>query len=129
LKPLAASILILTFFWQSLFQSAFLGYWKFNQGEIIATKCINRFKPMMHCNGKCYLYRQLKKAAEAEAQNNKIPEAVLKLKTIDYCILAEPFWQWTPFQVLIINRAFNYPNTLVSAGYTTSLFKPPAATA
>jgi len=119
--------LLFTFFWQSLFQSAFLGYWKYNQGEIIATQCINRFKPMMHCNGKCYLYRQLKKAADAEAQNNKIPEAVLKLKTIDYCIVTPVNWQWDSVVFWHTKTMYAYQEALFEDGPTSSLLKPPTA--
>jgi hypothetical protein len=128
LKSLIAAILILTFFWQSLFQSVFMGYWKYNQGEIIATKCINRFKPMMHCNGKCFLYRELKKAADAEAQNNKIPEAVLKLKLIDYCIVATTDWQWNALIDSTVTTFFAFPDSTLLPGHSTSLLKPPTAT-
>jgi hypothetical protein len=32
-----------------------------NRQEISNTKCVNKAKPMLHCNGKCYLAKQLKK--------------------------------------------------------------------
>ena len=33
--------------------------WKINQAEITEKYCINKDKPMMDCNGKCYLSKQL----------------------------------------------------------------------
>lgn len=33
--------------------------WKINQAEITEKYCINKDKPMMNCNGKCYLSKQL----------------------------------------------------------------------
>jgi hypothetical protein len=125
LKTLLASILIFTFVGQSFFQSAFLGYWKINQGEIIKTECINRFKPMMHCNGKCYLYRQLKKAADDEAASNKVPLTILKLKGIDDCIVDAMVWQPIVMNNIIKRNLFKYPETTISNGYNTSLLKPP----
>lgn len=84
---------------------------------------------MMHCNGKCFLYRELKKAADAEAQNNKIPEAVLKLKTIDYCVLADTFWQWNVVALVTHKTLFSSPDVAVLAGHSFVLIKPPAAIA
>jgi len=39
---------------------------KINQDFISKVLCINREKPMIMCNGKCYLSEQLKKAEEQE---------------------------------------------------------------
>jgi|TARA_B110000116_G_C16628952_1_gene487367 hypothetical protein len=39
---------------------------KINQDFIAEVLCINREKPMSTCNGKCYLFEQLKKAEERE---------------------------------------------------------------
>lgn len=127
MKKIVSFIVLFSFLWQSLFQSAILGYWKINQGEIIKTECINRFKPMMHCNGKCYLYQKLKKAAEEEAANNKIPQNILKLKGIDECIVSVSFWQWNyqPQNVRQTNDSAS--KKMKPQEYMLSLFKPPQA--
>ena len=44
-----------------LIKTGLLGWYMWNKTEITATKCINRKKPERHCNGKCYLAKQLKK--------------------------------------------------------------------
>jgi hypothetical protein len=36
---------------------------------IIQNLCENRLKPQLHCNGKCYLAKQLQKVAEDNARN------------------------------------------------------------
>jgi hypothetical protein len=52
-----------------------------NQKYIATTLCVNRNKPWMHCNGKCYFMRKLKQAQEKEkneesqAQKNLIQQA------------------------------------------------------
>lgn len=33
--------------------------------------CVNKNKPQLHCNGKCYLSKQLKKAAENEKKQSQ----------------------------------------------------------
>jgi len=39
--------------------------------------CVNKARPQLHCNGKCHLAKQLRKAAEAES---KAPAGVAKVK-------------------------------------------------
>ena len=80
---------------------------------------------MMHCNGKCQLYRELKKAADEEAENNKLPVAVLKLKTLDTFITVEIEWQWNILPSIIPNNAFYATTKPVLSGHSISLFKPP----
>lgn len=36
---------------------------------IIKNLCENRFKPQLHCDGKCYLAKRLQKVAENDARN------------------------------------------------------------
>ena len=40
--------------------------WKINQDLITEKYCENKDKPMMHCNGKCYLAKQLEKLEQQE---------------------------------------------------------------
>ncbi len=46
-----------------------------NQKEITRLECENKNRPEMHCNGKCYLAKQLQKAdedlAEKKSENTK----------------------------------------------------------
>lgn len=37
-----------------------------NTGYIVKNLCINKEKPKMHCNGKCYLAKQLKNQQKQE---------------------------------------------------------------
>ncbi len=37
--------------------------------HIIQTLCENRYKPQLHCDGKCYLAKQLQKVAEGHARD------------------------------------------------------------
>jgi hypothetical protein len=40
-----------------------------NKDYIAAALCENKDKPMMHCNGKCHLAKELKKTAKEESKN------------------------------------------------------------
>lgn len=43
--------------------------WKINQAELTEKYCENKAKPMLHCNGKCYLAKQLKIQEELDKAN------------------------------------------------------------
>jgi hypothetical protein len=43
----------------------FAGF-QFNRAYIAKTLCINRNKPWMHCNGRCYFMRKIQQADENE---------------------------------------------------------------
>jgi hypothetical protein len=45
-------------------------WFKVNQEQIIAEKCENKATPMLHCNGKCYLSKQLEKLEQKEQNHN-----------------------------------------------------------
>ena len=66
-----------------------------NQKYIAAELCVNRSKPMMHCNGKCYLAKKLKQAEEKEkkeeqSQKSRYQEAMLTGRVV----LGERFATW-----------------------------------
>ena len=125
MKSLLAILFFTTVLWQPFYQSGYIAYWEINKDKIAKTECINRFKPMMHCNGKCQLYNQLKKAADEEAENNKLPLAVLKLKTLDTFIETQAEWNWNVIAIQSNVPVFYTSTESVLNGYSISLFKPP----
>lgn len=125
MKSLLALLFFTTVLWQPFYQSGYIAYWQINKDRIAKTECINRFKPMMHCNGKCQLYNELKKAADEEAENNKLPVAVLKLKTLDTFIVTESQWNWNLITIQSNAAVFYTSTESLLNGYSISLFKPP----
>ena len=49
----------------------FLQY-EFNKEYIIQTYCVNKNRPQLHCDGKCYLAKKLKAAKQNEENQSKI---------------------------------------------------------
>jgi len=63
----ALAILLILSLTVSEFQRVFVyAGFKINQGYIAKTLCVNRSRPWMHCNGRCYFMRKLKAAEENE---------------------------------------------------------------
>ena len=93
---------------------------------IIKNLCENRFKPQLHCDGKCYLSKQLHKVAEDNARNEtqKQSDTVKKL-------LQEVF---DNFVFTILPAHFAYTERTSPTDYlpepttdfTDSLLRPPA---
>lgn len=79
----------------------------------------------MHCNGKCYLYKQLKKAEEIENQKNSLPNSIPKFKSVDNFIIENHDWK-TNFSLVrtFKKKHLNYSFTLL-IGIQNSLFRPP----
>lgn len=62
---LLMAFLIIT---QSLMNLGLYAYYNINKKMIADKLCINKSKPQMHCNGHCFLSKQLKQAEEKEKQ-------------------------------------------------------------
>ncbi len=48
----------------------YAGY-ELNKDYIAKTLCVNKAKPTMHCNGKCYLTKKIKQAEHTEQKQEK----------------------------------------------------------
>jgi hypothetical protein len=64
-----------------------VAYYRINQDYIAKNLCVNRDKPMMNCNGQCFLAKKLKAAEDKEQKSNserldKMPEVVLSFQAI-----------------------------------------------
>lgn len=99
-------------------------WFKINQAEIIAEKCENKDKPMMHCNGNCYLSKQLKKLEQKEQEHNQKQNPFQDQQKLE-CIVAQPvlnLMMFIPEQVEKPVDAFNFD---LSNGFDTAFFHPP----
>jgi hypothetical protein len=71
LKKALAILLTFSIIAQGMVNLALCTYYQVNKKEITAKLCVNKDKPQMHCNGQCYLGKQLKKAEENEKRQNQ----------------------------------------------------------
>lgn len=66
---------IASFSWQTWFY--------INQQEIAQEKCENKAIPMIHCDGKCYLSKQLKKLEQKEQDHNSKTNPFQKIEKVE----------------------------------------------
>jgi hypothetical protein len=70
-KKAFAIFLTLSIIAQGMVNLALCAYYQLNKKEITEKLCVNKNRPMMHCNGQCYLGKQLKKAEDNEKRQNR----------------------------------------------------------
>lgn len=105
---------------QSFSQLGIVAYYRLNRSYIAKYLCINRDKPMMHCNGKCFLARQLRENEQREHQGNVEVKADIAL----FCSTSQEFLSPSlPVAVILLNRysTVDYPRPFFS------IFHPPQA--
>ncbi len=73
MKRIAAITLLATYLFTLSTTAVPYLYYMFNFSYIVRTKCVNRDRPWMHCNGKCYLMKLLEwREADAEPTAGKL---------------------------------------------------------
>ncbi len=99
----------------------FLQY-EFNKDSIIKNYCINKSRPQMNCNGKCYLAKKLKAAEQNEENQSKIQ--VFKLMIEVYQQACASFSPLTTITQLHTPSFFN-TGTVYHYEVLFSMLKPP----
>jgi len=93
--------------------------YQLNKDYITANFCINKSKPELHCEGHCYLQKNLKKAAEPES---KSAQPTLK---IDFPLFLQPGFTCN-FTPVSPGKSFFAPYVVgQTAGYLSVIFHPP----
>ncbi|WP_210518852.1 hypothetical protein [Hymenobacter terricola] len=117
-----AFFLIALMLLQTLGQEVLVVDYQLNKARITELYCVNKARPMLHCNGKCHLAQQLRKA---EGGDKKAPtEALAKVKyevlpTAAFALSPPPRWR---------QPTRRYPTLLpahCAAGPGADVFRPP----
>jgi hypothetical protein len=107
---------------QTLGQEVLVVDYQLNEAQITARFCVNKARPQLHCNGKCHLAKQLRKA---EGGDKKAPaEAQAKVKyevlpSVAFALAAPRRWPLPTrrFAALAVGRC--------SSGTVLGVFHPP----
>lgn len=101
-KQFVTTILIILLAFQSFYPLAIYTYYYANKTYIATVLCENRYKPQLHCDGKCFLAKKLKKAEE---EGNKDKAAVTTVEAFVY--IATPAFREA--DIHYTDYARNYP--------------------
>lgn len=90
---------------------------------IVAELCENKAKPILQCNGKCHLTKELKKANNGVDQKQPFPPLNMKEYPVAPILVQD---------IQLQNRNFNIDNKIINGqlnsfidSYSTSIFQPP----
>jgi hypothetical protein len=92
-----------------------------NQAAITARFCVNKARPALHCDGKCYFAKKLKQQEERESKSAGPLKERLEM-------LPAAFGGWQPQAACSAERAVERYAALVPGCYTAPLgavFRPP----
>lgn len=96
-----------------------------NYNYIVSELCENRDKPEMHCNGKCYLTKELAKEA-TDGENNPLNNKVSKIE-IPQVIISENIseFHFTPLQPVFTSNGIEYKPNLTASIFISKILHPP----
>lgn len=80
MKCTGSIFLILLIITQTFGPHLMIVAFRMNQQQIAKTYCVNKTRPRMHCNGKCYLAKQLAKLNQNDTEKNPSDELTFNLK-------------------------------------------------
>jgi flagellar basal body-associated protein FliL len=102
MKKWAAVILLLLIFLQTFYQAGIALWFYANQTYIAKNICVNRFKPEMKCNGKCYLKKKLKQAEQQSEEQT--PTQLKQWVESSPCTLTEGEYSLNTIVTLVFLR-------------------------
>jgi hypothetical protein len=95
-----------------------------NYEYISKVLCENKAKPMMHCNGKCHLMKELAKAAENEKPASSDKKGYTPVLEVLFFQEINPF-AIANFSFLDKENCNNTYSNLYSKSHLESVFRPP----
>lgn len=121
MKTISAFIFFLAFSLQT-FYTAGVTVWFFANQKFLANKhCVNKARPQLKCDGKCFLAKKIKEAEQKEEQR-----APFQVKWVETAPCTIPFYSYKldPLSITAIT-AFSEPGHY-SFLFEQSIFRPPA---
>ena len=125
IKKITGAILLITITFKMLMAPLIFADYELRKDFIIKNYCVNKSRPEMHCDGKCYLAKQLEKA-EQEDQKQATGNFISKLLSFESEIKTNLFTDFFLKKTFLIkeNPNFIYAEFLSSKN-AFSFFHPP----
>lgn len=98
-------------------------WYQANKDYVADVLCINKDKPELHCNGKCYLKKQLKKVDDNTTNDKEAPAKKTKNQLPEYIASSNQLAIFTTTVETVQHKTF-YNNTYYHH-HLSSVFHPP----
>lgn len=112
-----------------LIKTGMLSWYFWNKAAIVAKYCINKKRPDLHCDGKCYLAAKLKKADNSDEKLPGPPTPAKEDKRLEFAPVFVLDHQALHFRRPVENGAAKagFPDARIPAQlFSPPVFKPPA---
>ncbi|AYQ33175.1 hypothetical protein DTQ70_13855 [Runella sp. SP2] len=93
--------------------------------EVVQQLCENRFKPQLHCDGKCYLTKRLQQLAEDNASKEAQKHASFLKKIVEDTFEELTFTVEFPAHFIVVNVIQSAPLHFLLSKHDQVLIKPP----
>jgi hypothetical protein len=109
---------------QVVYPVVFTAWFFANQQAIANRYCVNKKRPTLHCDGKCFLAQKIK---AAEEKNQPEQNGVVRNVWVETppCILQQSD-ATAPVLAVIGAHAWPYWNTPLHSAWGSSVYRPPA---
>ena len=125
MKRLTAIVLMLALVGANFSRYFVYAGFELNKKYIAETLCINKSKPWLHCNGRCYFMKKIRQAED----NEKKQSAKDNLNRLEISFFQQPFKiGFTAPKVISHNyRNFAMYGYQYTSAYLKAIFRPPKA--
>jgi hypothetical protein len=118
--------MISLFLSNTLIKAGLFVNYQLNKAEITRKYCENKAKPMLNCNGKCHLAKQLAKQQKQEEQSNTIDFGKYKYETNDFTVTTPNFVFETHTETILSQSKKDfYYQKIFSEKHAGNIFHPP----
>ena len=104
-------------------QWGIIAHYQLNKAYIARVLCENRDKPQLHCDGQCYLAKQLE--ARQDKQDKETTERVQNTPVLQLFYQANLPFLFRSAWILLLPTRFFFFHAASYAAALTSLFRPP----
>ena len=121
LKQIIAVFFIVPFLLQTFSRLLIIADYYVNTSRF-AVNCENKDKPMLHCNGKCQMMKQLNKAEKSEQKN---PERKLENRDEVSLFNSHHFYTIKPITFPIQKQYAGFISVSIPSKKALAIFRPP----
>lgn len=125
IKKITGAVLLITVTFKMLMAPLIFADYELRKDFIIKNYCVNKSRPELHCDGKCYLAKQLEKA-EQEDKKQATGNFITKLLSFESEIKANLFTDFFLQKPFLVKEN---PNFIYSEFFSSknafSFFHPP----
>lgn len=124
-KKWLAAFGLLVLLFQTAYPGLFTAWFYANRASIANKYCVNKKRPMLHCEGKCYLAKKIQ-SAETKRSGNEMPAIANLWVDGQPCLPVTAIELAKPVS-LLNKRAEPFYHAHYAEGYLDATFRPPAA--